>query len=117
MEDLNLEVVLFIYFLNSIGRLGGDGTKLKYYVRLLYMSIAINKNLIKKVRLSHGLSMSDCAEIVHKEYVTWTRYESGSLPMRLPTWELFCYKLAVPPGRLSVIDARMYSYMMGKDND
>jgi hypothetical protein len=47
---------------------------------------------IKMLRLKFGLTQTEAASIVHKNLVSWQRYEWGTREIDLATWELFQIK-------------------------
>lgn len=48
---------------------------------------------IRKERNRHGLSVAECARMVHVSDRTWRRWEDGTRTMPEGVWELFRLKL------------------------
>lgn len=56
---------------------------------------------IRHLRLLKGLRVAECAKMIHRNKVSWYRFENGSVPMDRSLWELFCYKVFYPPYLIS----------------
>lgn len=57
------------------------------------MAVEIEQgNLVKRARLSAGLSRQDAAQLVYASARTWDAWESGLRPMPRARWELFLLK-------------------------
>lgn len=58
-------------------------------------------NKLKAIRKQHALTQEQAAELVHVEYMTWSKYERGRAEASAAELELFCLKLGETyPGAL-----------------
>jgi len=56
---------------------------------------------IKQKRAELKLTQQQCADLVHKNRLTWAKYEQGIRGMDLTTWELFLIKSAAKAAKKS----------------